>query len=169
VLQLPRRLGPQPRLDGHRFLNLIHGDAILYGAEEAAHQGEGVEAVPFEHLVVRGGVGDDSPPVDPVVLGDGSQVAYHLVFPGDENPAVHLVRQRMGRQPTPDGGVPADLVGLRVVGIDERAEPVGAAPELRAVEWPDRYLHRLISVMLHVLPSRRTQASLTSSACTIRR
>ena len=64
-------------------------------------------------------MGHDPLSADPVVQGDGGQVPDHLVLLGGQNPAVHLVRERVGPEPAPHQGVPACLVGLRVVGVDQ--------------------------------------------------
>ena len=68
------------------------GDAVLGGAEKAAHQGEGVEAVSREHLVVRGRVGDDPLPAYAVEQGHRRQVSHDLPLLGGQDPAVQLVR-----------------------------------------------------------------------------
>jgi hypothetical protein len=57
-------------------------------------------------------VGHNPLSVDPVVLRRRRQVAHHLVFFGDQDPALHLVPERMALQPAPDGGVPGDVDGL---------------------------------------------------------
>jgi hypothetical protein len=69
-------------------------------------------------------------------------VSHHLAPVGGQYPAVHLVGQRMGPQPAPDAGVPIDLVGLRVVGVDERAQLIYPALEIGIVQRPYRYLRR---------------------------
>src|SRR3712207_5026820 len=79
-------------------------------------------------------------PSNPVVLRDRRQVPHHLPFVGGQNPAVALVRKRVGPKPAPDAVVPIDLVGLGVVGVDERAQLIDAAFEIGAVKRPYRYL-----------------------------
>ena len=115
---------------------------MLGCAEEATHQGERVEAVSGEHLVIRGRVGYYSVPAYPVELGHSRQVSHHLAPIGDQDPAVQLVSERMGPQPAPDAGVPIDLVGLGVVGVDERAQFIYPALEIGTLQRPYRYLRR---------------------------
>lgn len=107
----------------------IHADAVLRDAEEAAHEREGVEAVPRKDLEVRGGMGDHAPPEYPVVLGYRREVPDDLSGPvtGDHDPPVHVPGQRVGRQPAPDGGVPLRFVGLRELRVNKRTQPVHAS------------------------------------------
>jgi hypothetical protein len=129
-----------------------------------------VEAVSGEHLVVRGRVGDDPLPGYPVEERHRRKVPHHLTFLGGQDPAVHLVRQRVGCQPAPDRSVPIDLVSLGVVGVDQRAQLIGAAFEIGVIQWAYRYLRcsgrdrlpillalgaRLLSLLRRVCPVRQ--------------
>src|SRR5919199_3073777 len=139
-MQFASLLGPQPLLDRNRLRHLIAGDAVLGGAEEATHQGERVEAVSREHLVIGGRMGDDPLCAYPVELGHRRKVAHHLPFSGGQDPAVPLACERVGLQPAPDGGVPINVIDTGIVRVDEGAQLICAAFELCSVQWPDPYL-----------------------------
>src|SRR5919202_1061550 len=91
VVRSPPPLGPHTRLDPAHRRHHVAGYTVLDGAEELAHQQEGVETILGEHLVVAGRVGDDPLSVNPVVLWYRRQVTYYLPFFGSQDPTMHLV------------------------------------------------------------------------------
>src|SRR5829696_3158380 len=99
VISLPLRLPAwSRRCDRRRYRVACH--TVLAGAEEPAHQRDGMKAVFGEHHTIRRRMGDHPLTIDAVVLRQRPQVPYDLAF-SVHYPAVHLVRQRVTLQPAP--------------------------------------------------------------------
>ena len=86
---------------------------------------------------------------------------------------MHLVCEGVGPQPAPDAGVPIDLVGLGVIGVDERAQLIDAALEILALQWPYRYLRCsgrdslpiLVTLGARLLPGSAVYARVRETEC----
>jgi hypothetical protein len=64
-------------------------------------------------------VAHDPLAVDPIILGEGAEMAHHLVIFGHRDPTIYLVRERMVLEPTVYEIVEAGVSDLGKVRVGE--------------------------------------------------